>query len=1556
MTDISDGLLAGIRAAPKLDPSMVYGVAAATPTDQVPDTATATEAFGDITKRVNYLNSVSPAIQASAWASAGPDEQKMLTAAGYTPPTLHKGSSGPFAAVGHFLGTVAEDTLVKPGEALAHGVGDVLHDLGAPLRALQHAYRAAALITDTERLQGHGGFSGQTLAATFNPSEWAKMWRASENGEQTFSPVSLQKLAGKYDPDTLDLAKQIAGGTKVDDIIARTPPADQQALVARINSDKDLQQAIEDLNAAKLSVGRRIIGDNLQEKLQVTLPKSLPLVGGARVNPVSGGIDAVADWFGDPLVVGAKLGKGAEIAKYLVQGPDDVERLSKLPQVDRALKDVTATLNTPHAAEGLNAAALINRWPKLAPVAEMLAKENVDTPEKLTEWFKGETGMSALLSGRAGGALKDGVLMPHLSVVDQAALGAKGGLRTAINWAVDPARVARQVGDEQTVNALDQARQTATGFLSRKVEAVKQLTTLTAKGTAFDPSSPEAITMIQRLGSYVLPSTRVDDLVNAWAAAPDLATKRDIYKGLLGEVFDAAGVTRTAEGRNWASQFTSVLDEALTKPVYSGSGADTVIRDGVDARRALDMPQMSTEWALPGFKDLTKEATRTGFLNRLYQGTVNSDGVDAFMTNVWKPTMLLRLGFPIRAGGEELVGAIMREGPLGLLRGRLAAGAAEGELAARTEEGDRLLPFHPLSRVWNHYADALPEQIRTAIETPADFVGAVIGDRTRRAFRAVEGKLAGQTYMDAARELWRAGPLESAFTSEVAAMESRAAGYLDDVPSVVKATKLGDSPRPAYFREEGPFRNIAPTESGYVNQWKKGLDELGQGPLFRAALEGVGGEREAQVQRVMDVIESPGYAKAKAFADRSLYTTDGRLVGTTATVDEATRDWANAVVDHVNSLTHTEQGVPIEGLAQRVLADRVGPPVAELAQTPPDMLPGPVKGRDMIPVSRNWVRDLMDRGFQQVVGRPMDWMVRQPLFIHNYATSLDEAQGLRALFTDSAAADEHIRQVAVERAINKTVPFIHDPQMRSQFAVQTRNLAPFWFAQEQFYKRWANIAMHSPEAFRQAQLVMMGLRHSGVLHTDDQGNDYFLYPGASVVQSAITKGLDLIPGQRGKWKLPLPVGFSGQVRFATPGLERLGVPSFGPLVGIPMHAMSQMFPELAPVEQGVLGDRGAGRAYWEQVTPTTVSRLIHIAVDSPNTSPQMASAMMQAITYLEATGNAPANNASPQELQGFQEKVKNWTRILFLTRTLYGFSAPASPELQMDPDQLSKEYRDLLNQLPIEEATAEFMRRHPDATPYTVFQSKSASGATLPATTQAAEFMANNEAFLSTYPQAGGWFIPQSSSDTKFSLPAYREQLALQMRQQKSPVQFYNDLKYSEAADTYFKNRDRKDVMLEGVNGPTATKLRTSDPALLQQIISEGAGAKAAGTRAQAINTSWASWKDDFLATHPVFAQELSSPDAQNRRAETVAQLHQALADPRLPDTPQNDAIRSLVGAFDQVSTVITRLKGQTSTAAANQRKAVKTAFGTWAEKFVADHPDAAGLYNKVFRPEVEAA
>jgi hypothetical protein len=1184
--------------------------------------------------------------------------------------------------------------------------------------------------------------------------------------------------------------------------------------------------------------------------------------------------------------------------------------------VQRAITDVADTLN-----QG-GAGALIERWPRLAPVAEQLVKEGVDSPEKLTEWFKGNSGMSALLTGRATGVSHAIPQMLKLNPREAAFLDLKGGLKSAIDWMADtPLGIATKTGDEAQAG-------TIRSFAERRVQGfgkiARQATTLTARGVTFDPSAPDAVTTIQRLAGYVLPADRVRDVVNIWSAAPDIASKRQIYKGLLGEMFDAAGVTASEEGQRWAAGFTKQLDETTDHAIYSASGADTVLRDGNEARRGLLEGQLTHEWAMPPFKELWAQSKRANTLGRVYQGTVNADGISKFMESVWKPTTLLRLGFPIRAGGEELVAGIMREGPMGLIRGRAAMGAAKGEALA---EADRILPYHPLAAIWRRLSGHLPEDLVAKIDQPSDYIGAVYGDRARRAFRDVEGALAGEDYLNSARELWQRGPLQSAFTAEIAATESRAAGYLDDTPTLIKSVREGKSSRPAYFAPVGNFKNYKPGESLFTAMWHKNLSEIADSQLGRAALahiddprsRGPSGAGHDSVARVRedgfplgpDAVRQRGPSRRR----RSDPGSGGAGLGA-------------SVVDHVNSLVRDGEGAVIGDLPARLAAGDV-PTAVGLAETPVERMPDAVKGREVVAVSRNWMRDTMDKGFSEVVGKPMDWMVRQPLFIHNYAVAQKEAEVMRAAVGEGEHADAVIHDIAMQRAINKTVPFIHDPQLRSQMSVVTRNLAPFWFAQEQFYKRWARIFEHSPESFRQAQLVMGGLRHSGVLHTDDQGNDYWIYPGSAAVQNVLTSALDRLPGQKGKWKLPLPVGFSGQVRFATPGLERLGAPSFGPLVGIPMVGLTQMFPELEQTQSAVLGERGAGRSYWEMVTPTTVSRMVHIAIDSPDTSPQMASAMAQATQYLAAAGYFPPENAPPEVHQAFQDRVRNWTRILFLNRMLYGYAAPASPELQMDPNQMSDEFRNLLKAMPIEDAQAEFIRRHPDATPYTVFQSKSASGAPLPATAETVGFMNANQEFLKTYPQAGGWFLPQQPPDSTFNIVAYREQLALELRNRKSPEQFTKDVYYAQAADQYFRSRDRKEAALTAAKGDSR--------------------------KTQAIAHAWDGWKADYLATHPVFAAELQAPDAEIRRQETIGQLRRAMDDPRLPSSPQTESIRTLLDGYNQLDGVLRSLAGYTGASVVRRRKALREGFAKWGDGFVAAHPEVKTLWTKTFRSEVEA-
>jgi hypothetical protein len=283
-----------------------------------------------------------------------------------------------------------------------------------------------------------------------------------------------------------------------------------------------------------------------------------------------------------------------------------------------------------------------------------------------------------------------------------------------------------------------------------------------------------------------------------------------------------------------------------------------------------------------------------------------------------------------------------------------------------------------------------------------------------------------------------------------------------------------------------------------------------------------------------------------------------------------------------------------------------------------------------------------------------------------------------------------------------------------------------------------------------------------------------------------------------------------------------------------------------------------------------------------------------------------------------------------LNRALFGYSVPAAPELQLDPNHMNKELRGLMDSLPIEEAFREFVSRHPTATPYTVFQSTSKSGAALPATKEAMAFMERHGDFLKEYPEAAGWLIPQSSPDAKYSQQAFREQMALGLRERKDYDKFYTDVKFAQGSDDYFDTRDARDKALEAAGDNSARK--------------------------SAINQQWAQWSQGYLTAHPTFAEQLQSPAGRIRRAQAIDQLHAAFADPRMPKVAQAQPLRDMLDTYDALQTFLNQNAGLRTAAARRGNANARTQFTTWATTYIKDHPEVSAAYNRLFRPDVAVA
>lgn len=646
-----------------------------------------------------------------------------------------------------------------------------------------------------------------------------------------------------------------------------------------------------------------------------------------------------------------------------------------------------------------------------------------------------------------------------------------------------------------------------------------------------------------------------------------------------------------------------------------------------------------------------------------------------------------------------------------------------------------------------------------------------------------------------------------------------------------------------------------------------------------------------------------------------------------ATEEAALRSWAEVIVDDtLANLPHPEQGFN-HTLAQRILDGDI-PGYDEIGEMSRDLLPEIAKGPGYAIVHTNVMRAAVDRTFEEFVGVPMDWMVREPMLLHKYAEARIRLERLAEKTPKLQWTDADVHDLALHKAVNDVIPMIDRSEVRSQFSSVFRNVFPFWFAQEQFYKRLVRTAAYNPTSFRKVQLTLNGLKHVGFITKDEHGNDVFMYP---VVGRLASEFLVRQYGLRGvDSSQPLPVGFSGQVTGLAPGIDRVDIPSFAPWVVVGTSFLAARYPELNPVaEKAAQGFKR--RPYWEQVMPATVTRLYHALADDPETSTQMMSADLMAMQYLDVAGAGYPENGSAREKDEWESRIQQWGRSLFLIRTLVGFGAPAAPTIVNAADVIHPELIELFRTLGFNDGMEEFIRRHPDWSAYQVFPTKSATGGALPATAEAKAFMEEHKGVIGDYPAAGGWFIPQpTEKNPPFEPEAYNMQLELMLRQGYETLGDARDaIMFSRDKGTYFAAKQQYEDFLDTIDPDDKVKRR---------------GAEAV----------WLDWARQYKAAHPVFAEMLESPDRRDKRRDVLADVRKIVEEDRLPDTQHAANIAAVVQNFDAWRRAVDENNVSTKPGKTKRRERIDAVFFEWAHDLLVSHPELDAFYRAIIAPDYD--
>ena len=538
--------------------------------------------------------------------------------------------------------------------------------------------------------------------------------------------------------------------------------------------------------------------------------------------------------------------------------------------------------------------------------------------------------------------------------------------------------------------------------------------------------------------------------------------------------------------------------------------------------------------------------------------------------------------------------------------------------------------------------------------------------------------------------------------------------------------------------------------------------------------------------------------------------------------------------------------------------------------------------------------------------------------------------------------------LATRFAVNTTVPYIDDHNIRSTFADEVRNVVPFMFAEEQFLRRWAKTMVQSPTAIRKTQLLLHGMETTGVVQTDPTtGRKMFVYPGSADLMRILTS--TPIGKVFGGVSMPVVQPLSGDVMHMLPGMSQPGGASFSPVVSLPANFAAKLFPELKPGVDGLLGSHSGEDAYsqlvpswartawkWTSTDESDVQlnsaaiqtmKLLHVRADDLRARALVADHAGDTAHAVDlrqqADETAPGDDARAIDIKRFEDKVRRNTKVQFLVRGLLGFFGPVTPTAQV-VDKIHPELSALFSTMPVDQAIDQFLHDHPDETADTVFSTKSVGGAHLPVTKGVDDYLKANPELAKRYPYAGGYLLPQDPGDMDPS--AWEAELSSHLRERRTPEEWERQLHFNSVSRHYFADKAKKDQAM-------ARAQRDEDTVALSSI-----------------RAAWSSRTKWYADTFPLFDEMLKSNERRTVRVQALSEMRSAVEDPGIAHTPQVPEIATAIKAFDTFVAARAQIGSGRTDAENAARTELTRQFQAWGDN-AAKNPLLYGFYRGVIAP-----
>jgi len=265
---------------------------------------------------------------------------------------------------------------------------------------------------------------------------------------------------------------------------------------------------------------------------------------------------------------------------------------------------------------------------------------------------------------------------------------------------------------------------------------------------------------------------------------------------------------------------------------------------------------------------------------------------------------------------------------------------------------------------------------------------------------------------------------------------------------------------------------------------------------------------------------------------------------------------------------------------------------------------------------KNFVRRLSEVGHEKVLGPIVNWMVRDPLFALEYHNQMELARELikaRQLNVDNAEV------WAENQAIQRMIRFVHNPKDKTFFEANMRVAAPFYFAQNQAWRRAFRMGAVDMGAFEKYLKMSLGVTNYVAIQNQAGTSPKMVIPGTQWLGGMF--GLDFnLTGGPGSVNSMVPTGDMGGIMGTLGTIVR---PAFGPYVTTPLKLLKDLkFPHeewANNIVKNIIGEYANNSTMQQNLLPSsTLNGMLQIMDDVvfKNHNGTVASVENQIITDL----------------------------------------------------------------------------------------------------------------------------------------------------------------------------------------------------------------------------------------------------------------------------------------------------------------------------------------------------